>query len=87
MNEQKWTAFYFDGNLFFGLIDSFAMFERLCAAYADDFEKVINAREATYDGTRDEEERKRFPIYGFRIECDGEPLSKFFKRNNMHLGT
>lgn len=87
MNEQKWTPFCFDGNLFSGLVDSYAMWERLCAAYSDDEAKILGAKEVTFRGAMSKEYRKLHPTYGFRIECDGEPLSKFFKRNNMRLGT
>ena len=83
--EKRWPPFYFDSNLFSDHVGSQQHFNKLCAAYGNDVEKVLNAKEATYGGARDAEERARHPKYGFRFECDGEPLRAFFERHGMHV--
>jgi len=83
---MQWTPFHFEANMFFQTIASMEDWQRLREAYPRlTDEELLAAKEATYGGTRSEESRKKKPNYGFRWEHDGEPLSEFFKRNQMVL--
>lgn len=83
----KWRRFWFESNQFFNWIENMDDWNRLRQAYpnrTDD--QLLNAREATYKGSRDHRERDANPNYGFREEHDGErTLRDFFTENGMEL--
>lgn len=80
-----WQTFFFDSNMFFDNIKGPEDWHRLRTAYpykSDD--ELLAAREATYRGTRPQDQRDEWPNYGFRSEHDGErTLKDHFIRNDM----
>jgi len=84
---NNWRRFFFEGNMFFDFIENMDGWNLLRTAYPGmtDFQ-LMDAREATYGGTRPAEEREKFPNYGFRWEHDGEKtLRDFFRENGMSI--
>ena len=81
-----WKSFFFESNNFFDTISGPEDWERLRDSYPEKTDdELLAAKEATYQGYRTQEERDNHPKYGFRIECDGRPLSEFFEENGMTL--
>lgn len=90
MKDKKsanWVHFFFESNQFFDTIKDEKDWQRLRDAYpnlTDD--ELLNAKEATYEGSLSKDIRDKRPNYGFRIEHDGErTLRDFFKSNKMTL--
>lgn len=85
--SDPWKSFFFESNQLFKTIKNRDMWDEIRNAYphmSDD--QLLDAKEATYGGTRPVEERVRRPNYGFRIEHDGEKILRdFFVENNMAL--
>jgi len=80
-----WKTFWFESNQFFDNVTRPEDWVRLRAAYPHMTDSdLLDAKEATYKGTRSQEVRDLKPNYGLRIEHDGErSLREFFKENNM----
>jgi len=80
-----WKRFHFEGNLFFNGVTGPDDWQRLRKAYSDlTDDQLLNAKEATYRGTRSIEERENRPNFGFRSEHDGDKtLKDFFVENCM----
>lgn len=87
MTTQPWKRFWFESNQFFGYIENAEDWQRLRDAYpffTDD--GLLDAKEATYNGSLTLEERDARPNYGLRWEHDGErTLRDFFNANGMTL--
>ena len=82
----NWKSFFFESNQFFDTISGMKDWQRLRNAHPDKTdEDLLSAKAATYGGKVSAERLEARPKYGFRWECDGEPLSEFFKRHNMKL--
>lgn len=84
---SNWKPFFFESNQFFDTLKGPEDWLRLRAAYPElSDEKLLAAKEATYNDTRSQERRDEHPNYGFRSEHDGErTLGDFFKTNGMTL--
>lgn len=84
---MSWTTFFFESNQFFDHISGMKDWERLRAAYPSMCdEQLLSAREATYRGSRIQEERDEHPNYGFRSEHDGDRrLRDFFEAHGMTI--
>lgn len=80
--KTNWKPFFFESNQFFDTISDECDWNRLKEAYPElNDEDLLNAKEATYGGTRPQEDRDLRPNYGFRWEHDGEQtLRDFFKK-------
>lgn len=80
-----WKQFHFEANQFFDNIAGPDDWQRLRNAYPKlSDETLLNAKEATYRGTRAVEERAARPNFGFRIEHDGEKsLRDYFVEHDM----
>lgn len=80
-----WKQFYFEANLFFDHVSGPDGWRRLREAYpklTDD--QLLDAKEATYNGTLPVGQREKHPNFGFRSEHDGEKtLKDFFVQNGM----
>ena len=85
--NKPWVPFFFESNLFFGRINGMDDWNRMREAHLDkDDDQLLEAREATYNGTRSTSDMERNPHFGFRTECDGDrTLLDFFIINNMSL--
>jgi hypothetical protein len=85
--ETTWKPFFFESNKFFDTIRGMEDWERLKAAYPDmSDDQLIDAKEATYNGSRTQEDRDAHPNYGLRYEHDGErTLRQFFAAHGMSL--
>lgn len=82
--DAEWVPFFYESNLFFDWINVPEDWNRLRDANPGKADAhFLAAKEATYQGTRPIEERKKHPKWGYRIECDGRPLSEFFQENQM----
>lgn len=74
-----WSRFFFESNQFFQHINGPADWERLRQAYPKlSDEKLLAAKEATYQGSLTPDYRAKHPNYGFRLEHDGEKTLKDF---------
>lgn len=84
---SPWHSFFFESNQFFDHINGLYDWDRLRAAYPDKTEdELLDAREATYGGSRTREEMDARPNFGLRWEHDGErTLRDFFKEFGMKL--
>lgn len=82
---NNWTPFHFESNLWFGKVESREDFESLKKAYPHLTEaEILQAKEATYNGSLSADHRLAFPNFGFRIEHDGQKiLADFFRENGM----
>jgi hypothetical protein len=80
-----WKRFHFESNRFFDGVESPQDWQRLRNAYPElTDEKLLNAQEATYRGTRSLDDRAARPNFGFRSEHDGtKTLRDFFVENEM----
>lgn len=83
-----WRRFHFEGNMFFDSVYGPTDWLRLRKAYpslTDD--ELLASQEATYQGTRSQDNRDALPNYGRRFEHDGDrTLRDFFVAHNMlHL--
>ena len=83
-----WRRFHFEGNMFFDSVYGPADWLRLRQVYpklSDD--ELLESKEATYNGCRDQLDRDVRPNYGLRWEHDGDrTLRDFFVAHNMlHL--
>lgn len=85
--SSTWERFFFESNQFFQYIGDEGGWQRLRDAYPDlSDDDLLDAKEATYHGTRDCKERLQRPNYGFRLEHDGEKtLRDFFRDHGMEL--
>jgi len=80
-----WKRFHFEANRFFDGIEGPSDWERLRAAYPEmNDDQLLDAKEATYGGTRSMDVRTMRPNFGMRMEHDGEKtLRDFFVENGM----
>ncbi len=85
--KTPWKQFWFESNRYFDFVKNYDDWIKLRTAYPElTDEQLLNAREATYNGTRDVALREKRPNYGFRIEHDGDKrLKDFFAANEMTL--
>ena len=81
----NWKPFFFEANQFFDFVRSPEDWQKLRDAYPHYSDgRLLEAQEATYGGTRPQEEREAHPNYGFRSEHDGErTLAMFFESSGM----
>ncbi|HUW90040.1 MAG TPA: hypothetical protein VMV43_05920 [Candidatus Nanopelagicaceae bacterium] len=80
---MAWKKFWFEGNRYFGLVDSPEKWEDLKETYKDNFcEDLKGLFSAKRDESSDTDK------FGFRSECRGrETLGEFFKKNGMIVTT
>lgn len=85
--DTPWTPFHFEANMFFDTINGPDDWDRLRSAYPDmSDEELLDAKEATYAGTRSQADRDARPNFGLRSEHDGERrLRDFFAEHGMYL--
>lgn len=85
--EITWAPFFFESNQFFDTIKGPEDWTRLRAAYPDmSDDQLLDSKEATYAGRREQEDRDAYPNYGMRYEHDGErTLRGFFDMHGMSL--
>jgi len=80
---MKWSSFFFEGNMWFGYVDSPDKWVELLETYAEQrmsFSDLMEARECA----RNEFHPTLPPKFGFAIECDGKrTLGDFFEENGM----
>lgn len=84
---NKWKRFYFESNQFFDYIENLDDWQRLKSAYprlSDD--ELLDAKQATYNGSLSQKVMDAHNNYGFRLEHDGDKtLRDFFKESGMEL--
>lgn len=75
--KEQFTPFYFEGNMYFGLIDSKETFNELMKAYRGHAD-ISTAR--AYDGSMPMDK----PSFGFYSEYRGkQTLGQWMKQNNI----
>lgn len=93
---SKWKPFFFDGNMWFDVVDSPAKFKNLLAAYKNDLARILDAKRAPVaevaklpahyhfgaNGVRTGE----MPNFGFRREHIGsQTLGEWLRENKIDL--
>jgi hypothetical protein len=78
--RMEWTAFFFDGNRYYGLVDSPQRWRECVAEYGGDVELLLRRTQCA--GGWETGERR--PTFTFRI-VDGETLDAWAARVGMDL--
>lgn len=80
--DMNWVPFWFEGNMWFGMVESPKEWAEVLDAYVKvnyNLADLMGAKECTGS-----ENSKKVPKFGFAIECRGDrTLGKFFEENGM----
>ena len=81
MTAAEWSPFYFDGNLYFGCIESREDWQALLAAYHGDVDVVLRAKWCSWKKTN-----PPYPAFGLYGEYTDEPtLGQWADEQGMDL--
>lgn len=80
--DMQWVPFWFEGNMWFGMVDSPKKWAELIETYSEVKYSVADLMEAK-ECVRSKL-NKACPKFGFAIECNGtKTLGNFFQENGM----
>lgn len=82
MSEREWKTFYFNGNLWFGKVDSLDKFKEMLNAYEGQLtlDDILQAKRYTGQFIRD------MPDFGFHPVYTGpQTFGEWLRENNIDL--